>query len=218
MPADEAAGDKTEEATPHRRKKLREQGQVAKSRDLAAATVLLGGMLLLRYGGGMMLYYIWDSILDFQDGKLRVNLLLNRASPWADVYSYIPYEGQVDIKMKKTCDTVLMRVPEWIKTGSDKVVCTIDGKSHKFGWQGRYINIGKVNGGKTVSVKFPISERTVKEKMGGADYTLVIKGNTVVSIDPPGKNCPLYQRGHFRKNQTRWRKVKRFVSNKQILW
>ena len=55
MPADEAAGDRTEEATPRRRQRMRERGRVAKSRDLAAAVVLLGGMVMLRFGGETIL-------------------------------------------------------------------------------------------------------------------------------------------------------------------
>ena len=39
------------------------------------------------------IYYVWQNILRWEDGKLRVNLLLNRASAWADVDSHIPYEG-----------------------------------------------------------------------------------------------------------------------------
>ena len=66
-------------------------------------------------------YYAWKYILDYKDGRLRVNMLLNRASRWADVYSYIPYEGQVDLKMKMTCKNVLVHAPEWIPTGSDQI-------------------------------------------------------------------------------------------------
>jgi hypothetical protein len=49
-------------------------------------------------------------------------------------------------------------------------------------------------------------------------YTLVRKGNEVVAIDPPGRYCPLYQRDHYRVNDTRWRKVERFVSGEQVYW
>ncbi|MDR0704280.1 MAG: EscU/YscU/HrcU family type III secretion system export apparatus switch protein [Planctomycetaceae bacterium] len=44
--ADEG-GDKTHEPTPRRREQAREQGQVARSQDLAAALVLLFGIILL---------------------------------------------------------------------------------------------------------------------------------------------------------------------------
>src|SRR3954469_12030311 len=44
-------GDKTEAPTPRRREEAREQGQVARSPDLAAAVLLLGALLLLKWTG-----------------------------------------------------------------------------------------------------------------------------------------------------------------------
>jgi hypothetical protein len=43
-----------------------------------------------------------------------VNLLLNRASAWADLDSYIPYEGRVDVRVKRDCE-LAVRIPEWVK-------------------------------------------------------------------------------------------------------
>jgi hypothetical protein len=161
-------------------------------------------------------YYAWKCILDYKDGRLRVNMLLNRASRWADVYSYIPYEGQVDLKMKVTCENVLVHAPEWIPAGSNQITAEVDGKPVAFNWNSRYIDLGKIEKGKLVQIKFPIGERMQKERIGGVDYTLLIKGNTVISIDPPGKHSPLYQREYYRKNYTPWRKVTRFVSDEHI--
>ena len=42
-----ANDDKTEQATPHRRQKAREHGQVARSREFASALVGFAGLLLL---------------------------------------------------------------------------------------------------------------------------------------------------------------------------
>ncbi len=162
------------------------------------------------------IYYIWEDILDYNKGRLKINMLLNRASQWADVYSHIPYRGQVDIKIKKDCKGVSVHAPEWIKTGSDEIKVTVDGKSRKFKWQARYIDIGKAKQGNKIEIKFPISERKVKEKIGTVDYTLVVKGNTVVFMHPPGKNGPLYQRDHLRDNNTHWKQIDRFVPAKQI--
>ena len=47
----EQFGDKTQEATPHRRQKVREEGQVARSQDLASALLLVGATLMLMYFG-----------------------------------------------------------------------------------------------------------------------------------------------------------------------
>src|SRR5271166_727006 len=45
-------GDKTQDATPHRRQQAREEGQVAKSQDLASAALLLVGLATLLWLGG----------------------------------------------------------------------------------------------------------------------------------------------------------------------
>ncbi len=53
MPSSE--GDKSQEPTPHRRQKAREEGQVAKSQDLGSAVLLLVGlMVLMGLGGGLV--------------------------------------------------------------------------------------------------------------------------------------------------------------------
>ena len=167
--------------------------------------------------GTRTLYYIWRHILDYTEGRLRVNMLLNRASEWADVHSYVPYEGRVDIKVKKTCQDVLVHAPEWIESG-DQIVVTVDDKPRSFTWEGRYIDLGEVKNAQTIAVTFPITERTVKESIGGKDYTLILKGNTVVFIDPAGKRRPLYQREHYRNNRVRWREVERFVPKQELAY
>ena len=48
------------------------------------------------------IWYAWHHILHHQEGTLKVNLLLNRASKTADVDSYLPYLGKLVVKMKKT--------------------------------------------------------------------------------------------------------------------
>ena len=163
------------------------------------------------------MYYLWQHILAFQDGSLRVNLLLNRASAWCDVHSYIPYEGRVDLKIKRTCDRTMVRMPEWVSGNSQQVSCTVNSRTRSIKWQGRYIDLGYAKPGDSITVKFPISERTVQETIGGVSYKLEIRGNTVLSIDPPGKNGPLYERTYFRQ-PVRWRTVDRFAPEREIAW
>jgi hypothetical protein len=50
------------------------------------------------------------------------------------------------------------------------------------------------------------------------NYALEIKGNTVVSIDPIGKNGAIYQRGHYKSDEETWRTVQRFVPEQTISW
>jgi len=61
--------------------------------------------------------------------------------------------------------------------------------------------------------------RKEREKIGSQTYTLVMKGNTVVFIDPGGNNGPLYQgREKYRTSEVAWREVRRFVPDQQIVW
>jgi hypothetical protein len=164
------------------------------------------------------LYYIWENIVEAKGEKFQVNLLLNRASAWADVYSFIPYQGRVNIKMKRSCQSVRVRAPEWVESGSPQMVCKVNGSSRELAWEGRYVNAGAAKAGETIELGFPIATRTVKETIGAARYSLEMRGNTVVSVDPPGKNGALYERKQYRSDQVSWRKAQRFVPDDQISW
>lgn len=54
----EQSGEKSQEATPHRKEQAREQGQVAYSQDLGSAGLLIVGILLLRSYGGEVIRMI----------------------------------------------------------------------------------------------------------------------------------------------------------------
>jgi DUF1680 family protein len=165
--------------------------------------------------GTRALHYIWDNILTHTGGKLRVNLLLNRASPWADVDSHIPYVGQVDVKIKQPLD-LSVRLPEWVQPVEARF--QVNGSDRNTEWDGRYAEVGQVVPGDVITMTFPVSERTNTLWIEKQVYRVVRRGNDVVAIDPPGRYCPLYQREHYRQDSTRWRKIERFVSNEEIHW
>jgi hypothetical protein len=166
--------------------------------------------------GPRVLYTVWRNILDFSAGALRVNLLLNRASPWADLNSYIPYQGKVDLRIKRKASSVSIRIPNWVP--NNQVSCTVNGTPRAFSWGGRYISLGAVKAGDLVQVSFPIGERTVAATIGDQPYTLIIKGNEVVSIDPPGTYYPLFQRAQYRENVAHWKTVTRVVPSGELPW
>jgi len=59
-----AAGDKTEKATPKRRKEARREGQVARSQDLNGALVLIAGIMTLGVVGPGMAQRLGDTLRD----------------------------------------------------------------------------------------------------------------------------------------------------------
>ena len=54
----EQAGEKSQDATPHRRQKAREEGQVARSQDLGSAVLLLAGLIALLACGGALVEFL----------------------------------------------------------------------------------------------------------------------------------------------------------------
>ena len=74
----------------------------------------------------------------------------------------------------------------------------------------------RLSPGDAVILTFPIIKRTDQAHIEKRPYTLVRKGNEVISIDPPGRYCPLYQRQHYSDDAPRWRRVMRFVSDEVI--
>lgn len=163
------------------------------------------------------LYYAWENILEYDGKRLRVNLLLNRASPWADVYSCIPNEGRVEIFLKRAFDNVLVRMPEWVHPG-DKIGYNMEGLVRQVKWEGRYVVLGSSLPNERMVLTFPIAERTEQEHFGNGDYTLTVRGTTVVGIDPPGATCPLYQRASCRDAAARWHTVHRFAASEPLDW
>jgi hypothetical protein len=145
-----------------------------------------------------------------------VNLLLNRASEWADVNSYIPYEGRVDIHVKRPL-TLRIRIPDWVST--EQANCTVDGEPRSLSWDGHNAVMSTLNGGNTVVVTFPMKEQTVETVIGGRRFTLIRRGNEVVNIDPPGEYYPFYNwKETYRTSEVQWRNVTRFVPAALPMW
>jgi hypothetical protein len=88
---------------------------------------------------------------------------------------------------------------------------TVNENPVELSFEGRYAIVDLLKSGDLVTFTFPISERTINTAIGNEAYTLVIKGNDVVSIKPSGILHPLYQREKYRENQARWVKRDRFV-------
>jgi hypothetical protein len=168
------------------------------------------------------LYYVWDKILEPDGQGLRVNLLMNRASPWADLDSYIPYEGKAVIKMKTHSDDVQVRIPEW--TNWNEVSCDVNGKKRAYDWSTNgYVRIGKVQAGDKVTVAFPMKQWVVattapqyvsKEKK---PWQVTLKGNTVIDLSE-SMGYPLFLREKFRVERAPTKRVTRFVSKERFFW
>ena len=165
--------------------------------------------------GARALYYIWEHILHHDSGHLRVNLLLNRASRWADVNSQLPYRGQVDIRIKRPI-ALDVRIPGWVDI--QDVTCTVDSVERSASFHDRYLHVGQVQPGDVISVRFSITEIKRLLEIEKRGYGVTIRGADIVEMKPSGVLGPFYERDYYRTGETRWRRVDRFVTDKTIAW
>jgi hypothetical protein len=149
----------------------------------------------------MQLLRIWRDTLQFDRryNRLKVHLLLNRASPWADVHSHIPYRGFVEVRLKRDCK-VALRIPEWAQPEDCRLQS--GGKDATPAWEGRYAVVPGRKG-EVVNLECPISERTEKVRISGTDYRFVLRGNDIEDVNPKGRHCPLFGRSHYRQAEAR---------------
>ena len=185
------------------------------------------------------LYGTWEAIVREQDGTAQINLLLNRASPWLDIDSYLPYEGKVVIR-NKTAKKLSVRLPRWVDRES--VSSSINGLAASPYWVGRHLVFNQLAEKDIVKIEFPIVETTEtytvtwrvedfwpESTNPGHDwqppdppnqYTIHLRGNTLVDISPrsdaPG--YPLYLRDHFQAAKTPMKTVTRFIQSNIVKW
>jgi hypothetical protein len=107
--------------------------------------------------GSQALYYPWERTVRYSDGTARVNLLLNRASPWLDVDSYLPYEGRV-VLHNKQAERIQVRIPGWVDRQT--VRCEVDGKPRPTLFAGNFLLLDTLQANSMITLSFPIREET----------------------------------------------------------
>ena len=140
--------------------------------------------------GARTLYYVWDSIITKESDEVRVNLLLNRASPWLDVWSFLPGEGRVVLHIKDA-KKVAVRMPGWCNPRDVQV--SVGNQPRRALVEGRFVRVAWLNEGDRVTLAFPMQKRVIHLVIGEIPYKLTLNGSNVVSIEPKGVALPLYE-------------------------
>ena len=177
------------------------------------------------------LYVAWDSIIHCEHGVAQVNLLLNRASPWLDVDSYLPYEGKAVLR-NKTASAVYVRVPQWVDKTA--VRCQVNEQPISPHWVGNKLAVTGVAAKDIITLEFPMVETTETYTLPSYPdpYTLSMKGNTLVDISPRterpihvkhgsddgaifeiGTGYPIYLRDHYKGDKAPMVETTRYVSS-----
>jgi hypothetical protein len=178
------------------------------------------------------LYAAWESSVRCRRDVAQVNLLLNRASSWLDVDSYLPYEGKVVIR-NKSARKLAVRIPRWSAAASVRArVNASDASPILFG---RYLVFDAIQPRDVVTITFPLQETTEtytlkwqqsefwKESTNPGPswqgpkeptrYVCRFRGNTLVDIAPrdQGLGYALYVRDPLKSHQAPMRKVTRYL-------
>ena len=179
----------------------------------------------------LALHKAWDAIVRFDKGQAQVNLLLNRASPWVDIDSYLPYVGKVVLRNKQA-ERISVRMPLWVDRKA--VCCQVNGQKVPLRWLGRQLQIEDLQPRDTIAITFPMVETTERhtERTYNTTYTCRFKGNTLIDISPRPQEFslkrissddgvftelnkdmayPLYQRDHLNASKAPTKEVRRYV-------
>jgi hypothetical protein len=179
------------------------------------------------------LYHAWEAIVRYENGAAQINLLLNRASPWLDIESHLPYAGKVVIR-NKTAEKLSVRIPRWVDRES--VSLQVNGSAKSFTWVGNYINFSKLSADDVVIIQFPMVETTEQYTLMWKEndfwkestnpnnnwtppaepdvFTFHLKGNTVMDVSPRPQRIgyPLYERTYYQANQAPMNNVTRYIA------
>jgi hypothetical protein len=176
--------------------------------------------------GNMGLFYAWDGTLRYDGGVARVNLLLNRASPWMDIDSYLPYQGKVILRNKKA-EQAFVRIPLWVDRSA--VRCTLAGQELPPRWFGQYLRFSDLRPQDALTIEFPVIEQTevwttpsiISREAEPQVHALRFRGNTLVEVTPPLiPGSPLYQGRpeKYRSAEAPMKQVTRYASPIVLKW
>jgi len=180
------------------------------------------------------LYKAWSAILRPQGDGVQVNLLLNRASPWLDVDSYLPYEGKAVLKIK-TARSASVRMPRWADRAA--VRCQVNGAARPNLWLGNYLRLLDLKPHDVATIEFPMVTTVERwtEKTYETTYTCEFRGNTLVDISPRedrprtlkcgmddgsvlpcATGYPIYRREHMKTDRAPMKTVERYVAPRVV--
>ena len=164
--------------------------------------------------GAIGLYYAWHGITRFENGIAQVNLLLNRASPWMDIYSYIPYEGKVVLRNKQA-RAAHVRIPAWID--ADKITSTINNKPAHPTRLGNQLIFEGLRKKDVIGLEFPLEERTETRTIFHTKYKIAYRGSTIMDIEPRKTGADvysIYRRAGMRQGPAPMHAVRRFIADR----
>ncbi len=135
------------------------------------------------------LHDLWLYATTLDKDELHVNLHFTLETKYAIVESGIPYKGYLKVKPRGSW-IVLIRQPSF--TDPSEVEVRVNGDRRAPDERNGFLDIGHVEEGSVIELKFPLKLYKVREEVFGETYETTWLSDTVVDINPPGKAYPIY--------------------------
>lgn len=149
--------------------------------------------------GARGLYNGWNNIVTEERGRVSINMLLNKASKWLDIYSSLPHEGKLEITAKEDMKELCVRIPEYVPYGAVTIKRVINGEAQVISardlpWIKKcFLKLDNVVKGEEIEVIFPVIKRKTIETAVDETFETNWAGDNVISISPSGEYYPLYK-------------------------
>ena len=136
--------------------------------------------------GPKAVYLAWQHASRVEGTTLRINLLLDRALPEADVRGCEPWEGKVEVTLRAPL-AIALRVPGFAAAGEVRAV--VNGEEAALRTEGGYAVTPKLAAGDVVAFAYPLPEREETISIGNAgrqqyEYRVAWRGSTVLRMEP----------------------------------
>ena len=142
--------------------------------------------------GARGLYDLWHYGVMRVGNEVSVNLLFSRATDDVVVKSYLPFKGRVDIRCSSD-RSIRVRVPDYVRRES--LSLEVNARPTPIRSSKAWLALPPTKPGDVAVVRFELRERDESVHIGYDTYEVKYRGDTVIAISPPGKFCPLYERG-----------------------
>ena len=133
------------------------------------------------------IYHAWEGIVRREGDAANVNMWLNRRSPWADVWSWLPYEGRVMVR-NKGMKRITVRLPGW--TSRRAVVARVNGRAASPEWIGNRAVFAGLKGNEEIVLEVPVKTEKASYTVAYLHmrpsvpdtYACEFRGHTAISV------------------------------------
>jgi hypothetical protein len=146
-------------------------------------------MLCCSHQAMQALHDLWFYATILNERGLWVNLHFSLETKHAKIESFLPFKGYLRVILKRSVE-VFIRKPSFTDFG--EVDVKVNGSLKVPNEEKDFLDLGKIEKDSTIEVNFPLKKYTLREDVYGEAYETLWINDTVIDINPRGKDYPIY--------------------------